>query len=34
MAKLGANDLRFGAAARIVSKRLAMLRYAASDGQG
>lgn len=32
MAKVAANDLRYSGAAKIVSKQLAMLRYAASDG--
>ena len=34
MAKIMASSLRYDAAAEIVSRRLAMLRYAASDGQG
>lgn len=32
MARVAANDLRYAGAARIVTKQLAMLRYAASDG--
>lgn len=32
MARLAANDLRYSGAARIVTKQLGMLRYAASDG--
>jgi flagellar basal-body rod protein FlgB len=34
MAKMMTSSLRYDAAAEIVSRRLAMLRYAASDGQG
>lgn len=34
MSKLAANDLRYDAATRIVSRQLAMLRYAANGGQG
>lgn len=34
MAKIMASSLRYDAAAEIVSRRLAMLRYAAADGQG
>jgi flagellar basal-body rod protein FlgB len=32
MSKLQANDLRFQGAARLVTRQLAMLRYAANDG--
>jgi flagellar basal-body rod protein FlgB len=32
MSKLSANTLRYEGAARIVSRQLAMLRYAANDG--
>jgi flagellar basal-body rod protein FlgB len=32
MAKLSANDLRYQGAARLVTRQLAMLRYAANDG--
>lgn len=32
MSKLEANDLRYQSAARLVSRHLAMLRYAANDG--
>ncbi len=34
LSKLGANQLRYDGAARIVQLRLAELRYAASDGNG
>lgn len=34
MAKLMANSVRYEAGTDIISRRLAMLRYAASDGQG
>lgn len=34
MAKLAANDIRFEGAVKIVSHKLAMLRYAANDGTG
>lgn len=34
MSKMMASSLRYDTAAEIVSRRLAMLRYAASDGQG
>ena len=34
MAKLAANDLRYETATKVVSRQLAMLRYAASDGMG
>lgn len=34
MAKIMASSLRYDAAAEIVSRRMAMLRYAATDGQG
>lgn len=34
MSKMMANSLRYDAATEVVSRRLAMLRYAASDGQG
>jgi flagellar basal-body rod protein FlgB len=34
MAKLAANDLRYDGAAKMVSSKLAMLRYAANDGNG
>ena len=34
MAKLAANDLRYETASKVVSRQLAMLRYAASDGAG
>jgi flagellar basal-body rod protein FlgB len=34
MSKLQANDLRFQGAARLVTRQLAMLRYAANDGNG
>jgi flagellar basal-body rod protein FlgB len=34
MAKLMANSVRYEAGCDIISRRLAMLRYAASDGQG
>ncbi len=34
MAKIAANDLRYEGAAQIVSRRLALLRYAASDASG
>ncbi|MCC6812205.1 MAG: flagellar basal body rod protein FlgB [Deltaproteobacteria bacterium] len=34
MAKIMASSLRYDAAAEIVSRRLAMIRYAATDGQG
>ena len=33
MAKLAANSLRFRAAAEMISRRLGMMRYAASDGR-
>ena len=33
MAKLEQNRVRYGAASAIVSRRLALLRYAATDGQ-
>lgn len=32
MSKLQANDLRFQGAAKLVTRQLAMLRYAANDG--
>jgi flagellar basal-body rod protein FlgB len=34
MSKLQANDLRYQGAARLVTRHLAMLRYAANDGTG
>lgn len=34
MAKIAANDLSFEGAVKIVSTQLAMLRYAANDGNG
>ena len=34
MSKIMASSLRYDAAAEIISRRLAMLRYAASDGVG
>jgi len=34
MSKLAANDLRYQAAARFISKHLGMLRYAATGGNG
>lgn len=34
MAKIMVSSVRYDAASEIVSRRLAMLRYAASDGQG
>jgi len=34
MSKLQANDLRFQGAAKLVTRQLAMLRYAANDGTG
>jgi flagellar basal-body rod protein FlgB len=34
MSKLEANDLRFQGAAKLVTRQLAMLRYAANDGTG
>lgn len=34
MAKLAANDLNFEGTVKIVSTQLAMLRYAANDGNG
>lgn len=34
MAKLAANDLSFEGAVKIVTSQLAMLRYAANDGNG
>ncbi|MDD9932171.1 MAG: flagellar basal body rod protein FlgB [Myxococcales bacterium] len=34
MSKLAANDIRFQGAATLVTRHLAMLRYAASDGHG
>jgi flagellar basal-body rod protein FlgB len=34
MSKLAANDLRFQTAAKIVTRHLGMLRYAANDGTG
>lgn len=34
MSKLEANDMRFQTAARIVSRHLGMLRYAANDATG
>lgn len=34
MAKLEENKVRFGAASSIVSRHLALLRYAATDGHG
>jgi flagellar basal-body rod protein FlgB len=34
MSKLQANDLRFQGAARLVTRQLAMLRYASNDGSG
>lgn len=34
MAKLAANDIRFEGGVKIVSHKLAMLRYAANDGTG
>jgi flagellar basal-body rod protein FlgB len=33
MSKMMANSLRYDAATEVVSRRLAMLRYAATDGQ-
>jgi flagellar basal-body rod protein FlgB len=32
MSKLSANDLRYESAAKMVTRKLAMLRYAANDG--
>ncbi len=34
MAEMAENALQYGASAKAASKKLAMLRYAASDGQG
>jgi len=34
LSKLGANDLRYETAARVVQMQLGQLRYAASDGAG
>jgi flagellar basal-body rod protein FlgB len=34
MSKLEANDLRYQGASRLVTRELAMLRYAANDGSG
>lgn len=34
MSKLGANDLRYQAAAKIIRSRLAIIRYVATDGMG
>jgi len=34
MAKLDANRLRYGGSAELVTRRLALLRYAAGDGNG
>ncbi len=34
MAKLDANRVRYSTSAELVSRRLALLRYAASDGNG
>jgi flagellar basal-body rod protein FlgB len=34
MSKLEANDLRYQGAAKLVSRHLGMLRYAANDGSG
>jgi flagellar basal body rod protein FlgB len=34
MSKLAANDLRYDGAVKIVTGKLAMLRYAANDGSG
>ncbi len=34
LAKIDANRVRYGATSELVSRRLAMLRYAASDGNG
>jgi flagellar basal-body rod protein FlgB len=34
MSKLAANDIRFEGAVKIVQQQLAMLRYAANDGNG
>ena len=34
MSKLEANDLRYQGAAKLVSRQLGMLRYAANDGSG
>lgn len=34
MGKLAANNVRYEAVAEVLSRRLAMLRYAAADGQG
>ncbi|MET0386027.1 MAG: flagellar basal body rod protein FlgB [Polyangiales bacterium] len=34
MSKLEANDLRYQGASRLVTRHLAMLRYAANDGSG
>jgi flagellar basal-body rod protein FlgB len=34
MSKLAANDLRFQGAAKLVTRKLGMLRYAANDGSG
>jgi len=34
MAKLDANRVRYGTSTELVSRKLAMLRYAASDGNG
>lgn len=34
MAKIDANRVRYATTADLVSRRLAMLRYAATDGQG
>ena len=34
MAKIDANRVRYSTTSELVSRRLAMLRYAATDGQG
>jgi flagellar basal-body rod protein FlgB len=34
MSKLAANDIRFEGAVKIVTQQLALLRYAANDGNG
>jgi flagellar basal-body rod protein FlgB len=34
MSKLEANDLRYQGAAKLVTRQLAMLRYASNDGSG
>lgn len=33
MAKIAANSLRYRAAAEMLNRRMALMRYAASDGQ-